>query len=72
MEQRQALMSPRDSRSPSVFWLAAILGLAFILRMHFWGQPFEMDEGLHAYMGWGMLHGLVPFKDIYNSKPPAS
>lgn len=50
--------------------LVAILGLAFILRMKFWGQPFEMDEGAHAYMGWGMLQGLVPYRDMYNGKPP--
>ena len=50
--------------------LAAILGLTFVMRMKFWNQPFEMDEGLHAYMGWGMLQGLVPFKDMYNTKPP--
>ena len=50
--------------------LAAAMGLTFLLRMNFWSQPFEMDEGLHAYMGWGMLQGLVPFKDMYNTKPP--
>jgi 4-amino-4-deoxy-L-arabinose transferase-like glycosyltransferase len=50
--------------------LVAVLVLTWILRMNFWGQPFEMDEGLHAYMGWGMLQGLVPFKDMYNTKPP--
>lgn len=50
--------------------LVAILGLTFVLRMKFWGQPFEMDEGAHAYMGWGMLQGLVPYRDMYNGKPP--
>jgi hypothetical protein len=50
--------------------LLAILVLTWVLRMNFWDQPFEMDEGLHAYMGWGMLKGLVPFKDMYNTKPP--
>jgi 4-amino-4-deoxy-L-arabinose transferase-like glycosyltransferase len=50
--------------------LVAILGLTFLLRMKFWGQPFEMDEGAYGYMGWGMLHGLVPYKDMYDQKPP--
>ena len=50
--------------------LVAVLGLTFILRMKFWGQPFQMDEGAHAYMGWGILQGLVPYKDMYNGKPP--
>jgi len=53
-----------------VVLLVAILGLTFILRMKFWGQPFEMDEGAHAYMGWGILQGLVPYRDMYNGKPP--
>ena len=55
---------------PGLVLIVAILGLAFILRMKFWGQPFEMDEGAHAYMGWGMLQGLVPYRDMYNGKPP--
>jgi 4-amino-4-deoxy-L-arabinose transferase-like glycosyltransferase len=50
--------------------LVAILGLTFLLRMKFWGQPFEMDEGAYGYMGWGMLNGLVPYKDMYDQKPP--
>ena len=46
--------------------LMAALVLTWILRMNFWGQPFEMDEGAYGYMGWGMLHGLVPYKDMYD------
>jgi hypothetical protein len=38
--------------------------------MNFWGQPFEMDEGVYAYMGWGTHQGLVPYKDMYTTKPP--
>jgi 4-amino-4-deoxy-L-arabinose transferase-like glycosyltransferase len=30
----------------------------------------EMDEGAYGYMGWGMLNGLVPYKDMYDQKPP--
>ena len=50
--------------------LVAILGLTFILRMKFWGQPFQMDEGVYGYIGWGMLDGLVPYKDVFDHKPP--
>jgi 4-amino-4-deoxy-L-arabinose transferase-like glycosyltransferase len=50
--------------------LMAALVLTWILRMNFWDQPFEMDEGAYGYMGWGMLHGLVPYKDMYDQKPP--
>jgi 4-amino-4-deoxy-L-arabinose transferase-like glycosyltransferase len=50
--------------------LAAVLGLTFFLRMKFWNQPFQMDEGVYAYIGWGMLDGLVPYKDVFDHKPP--
>ncbi len=50
--------------------LVAILGLTFLLRMNFWGQPFQMDEGVYGYIGWGMLDGLVPYKDVFDHKPP--
>jgi 4-amino-4-deoxy-L-arabinose transferase-like glycosyltransferase len=29
-----------------------------------------MDEGAYGYMGCGMLNGLVPYKDMYDQKPP--
>jgi len=50
--------------------LVAILGLTFLLRMKFWNQPLQMDEGVYAYIGWGMLDGLVPYKDVFDHKPP--
>jgi 4-amino-4-deoxy-L-arabinose transferase-like glycosyltransferase len=50
--------------------LMAVMVLTWILRMNFWGQPFEMDEGAYGYMGWGMHNGLVPYKDMYDQKPP--
>ena len=50
--------------------LVAILGLTFLLRLNFWGQPFQMDEGVYGYIGWGMLDGLVPYKDVFDHKPP--
>jgi 4-amino-4-deoxy-L-arabinose transferase-like glycosyltransferase len=53
-----------------VLLLMTALVLTWILRMNFWGQPFEMDEGAYGYMGWGMLKGLVPYKDMYDQKPP--
>ena len=50
--------------------LTAILGITFLLRMKFWNQPFQMDEGVYGYIGWGMLDGLVPYKDVFDHKPP--
>lgn len=50
--------------------IMAIMGLVWILRMKFWGQPFQMDEGGYAYEAWTMGQGLVPYKDVYEHKPP--
>jgi hypothetical protein len=47
-----------------------IMALTFFLRMKFWHQPFQMDDGVYAYIGWGMLDGLVPYKDVFDNKPP--
>ena len=50
--------------------LVAIMGLTWLLRMNFWDQPFQVDEGVYAYIGWGMLDGLVPYKHVFDHKPP--
>jgi 4-amino-4-deoxy-L-arabinose transferase-like glycosyltransferase len=66
-------MRPVPQESDNLFTplaLVAILGLTFLLRMKFWNQPFQMDEGVYAYIGWGMLDGLVPYKDVFDHKPP--
>jgi hypothetical protein len=57
------------SLSPPVL-MVIILGLTWILRMKFWGQPFEMDEGVYGYMGWATHQGLIPYRDMYTTKPP--
>lgn len=65
---RPTLKHPHSFSTPVL--LVAILGLTFILRMNFWDQPFQMDEGVYGYIGWGMLDGLVPYKDLFDHKPP--
>jgi len=32
--------------------------------------PFGRDQGIHAFIADSVLHGAVPYKDIYNIKPP--
>ncbi len=34
----------------------------------FW--PFDYDQGTFAYGGWGVLHGLRPYLDFWDIKPP--
>jgi 4-amino-4-deoxy-L-arabinose transferase-like glycosyltransferase len=71
MESWKGTSSPRkriDVFAPVL--LTAILGLTFILRMKFWGQPLEMDEGVYGYIGWRILDGVVPYKHVFDHKPP--
>jgi 4-amino-4-deoxy-L-arabinose transferase-like glycosyltransferase len=67
---KETSSTSEGSRPYLLVLLMAALVLTWILRMNFWGQPFEMDEGAYGYMGWGMLNGLVPYKDMYDQKPP--
>jgi hypothetical protein len=32
--------------------------------------PFGRDQGIHATIAFGLDHGLLPYLDIYNVKPP--
>ena len=41
--------------------LVAIMVLACLLRMNFWDQPLQMDEGVYSYIGWGIFDGLVDY-----------
>jgi len=61
--------SKRIRPSTLVLLMAGLL-LTWILRMNFWGQPLQMDEGVYGYTAWRMLNGEVPYRDIFDHKPP--
>jgi 4-amino-4-deoxy-L-arabinose transferase-like glycosyltransferase len=54
------------------FILCALAAITVLLRIPFWSRPLDMDEGLYAYGGWQMLYGLVPYRDLYDFKPPGA
>ena len=47
-----------------------ILLISFLLRMAFLHEPFERDEGFYGYIGQEILRGSIPYRDIYDIKPP--
>ena len=51
-----------------------LLGLAAIvfvlMRVPFVDLPLERDEGDYAYVAWRMLEGDVPYRDVFDQKPP--
>jgi 4-amino-4-deoxy-L-arabinose transferase-like glycosyltransferase len=50
--------------------LSLILALAFAVRWPFRHMVLIRDEGEYAYLGQQILHGAVPYLDVYNQKTP--
>ncbi|MBI5078715.1 glycosyltransferase family 39 protein, partial [Candidatus Saganbacteria bacterium] len=58
------------SRKALIF-LFFILLTQFTLRVPFLQEPLERDEGLYGYMGQRILAGELPYRDVFDHKPPA-
>jgi hypothetical protein len=50
--------------------LIAICLLPVILYLPFNGSPFERDEGVYATVAQGLLKGQMPYRDLFDNKPP--
>ena len=50
--------------------LVAICLLPVLLYFPFAGSPFERDEGTYATIAQGILDGKVPYRDMFDNKPP--
>ena len=50
--------------------LTIICLLPVILYLPFLAAPFERDEGVYATIAQGLLHGKVPYRDLFDNKPP--
>lgn len=50
--------------------LALICLLPILLYLPFMSAPFERDEGVYATIADGMLKGQVPYRDLFDNKPP--
>lgn len=56
----------------AVLGAALLTGLhALILRMHYeWSGPFTADSPIYWAVGRGILNGLLPYRDLFETKPP--
>jgi 4-amino-4-deoxy-L-arabinose transferase-like glycosyltransferase len=50
--------------------LALVCLLPIILYLPFLSAPFERDEGTYATVAQGILDGQVPYRDLFDNKPP--
>ncbi|MBD3679071.1 MAG: glycosyltransferase family 39 protein [Rhodobacteraceae bacterium] len=48
----------------------AVLAGTLILGLWTLWEPFSRDQGIHAAIALGLTEGLMPYRDIYNIKPP--
>lgn len=55
-----------------VLILFLILLLQFTLRSTFFSEPFERDEGGLGYVAQRILAGELPYRDVFDHKPPVT
>lgn len=53
----------------TLFLLALVL-IPILLYLPFLWAPFERDEGVYATVAQGLLEGKVPYRDLFDNKPP--
>jgi hypothetical protein len=51
--------------------LLALIGLVLLLALPTLSYPLGRDQGEFASIGRGLLEGRVPYRDLWNPKPPA-
>ena len=59
----------RLSSFEALFLLALAL-IPILLYLPFIGLPFERDEGVYATVAQGILDGKIPYRDLFDNKPP--
>jgi 4-amino-4-deoxy-L-arabinose transferase-like glycosyltransferase len=53
-----------------IFFLIGLALVPILLYLPFAGAPFERDEGVYATIAQGVLDGQVPYRDLFDNKPP--
>lgn len=60
---------PRTRRA-EILLGALISSLPLLLYAPFLASPFERDEGVYATVAQGLLAGEIPYRDLFDNKPP--
>lgn len=64
-----AIPLPSESLRQNLFLVALCL-LPVLIFLPAMGTPFERDEGAYATIAQGVLEGKVPYRDLFDNKPP--
>jgi hypothetical protein len=57
-------------RDPDAWLRAACFGVTVLAALQILLFPFGRDQGIYALVGEGLLHGKLPYKDLWDFKPP--
>ena len=63
----------RDSRLATRYFPLVTLTLTcltLLIRLPYLAEPFDTDEGGYAYLARMLLDGQVPYRDVWDNKPP--
>ncbi|WP_343080813.1 ArnT family glycosyltransferase [Ostreiculturibacter nitratireducens] len=55
--------------SPAL-WAGVVVFGTLILGLWTLWEPLGLDQGIHATIGFALDQGLLPYRDVYNIKPP--
>lgn len=68
MRNGEAVLSNTKAWTAGALLLVVIFTI--LIRVPYLNVPLERDEGGYAYIAWRMEQGEIPYKDIYDNKPP--
>ena len=66
----RTLLGQRPSELAGLLVLPAICLLPLLLTAPFFTEPFEGDEGVYGTVAQGILGGKIPYRDLFDHKPP--
>jgi len=61
---------PRLAALAFVAAMAILAALPFVFQARFFSEPFDRDEGVYATVARGLSHGQLPYRDLFDHKPP--
>ncbi len=59
-----------NSKICTAILLLLVIIFTVLIRLPYLNVPLERDEGGYAYIAWRMEQGELPYKDVYDNKPP--